>query len=249
MKPQIIQSIGVSEKASVVYLAALSLGTASVQKISRAAKMKRSSVYGYIDELMRARLLEKIPIGKREYYRSVDPQQIEEKLKQQLATFQNYLPDLINLRNKSTARPRVQLLEGRDGVLQIYKECVEYPFIRAFSYLPDIENIFPNEVQTLGEKMQKEGIRLHEIMPDKPSTRQTARRFGAVAGSLYEARMIDGQVHNDMLIYGNVLAILRIHELDLFVVRVEDDSITTSMRTLFDTAWDGAQQYYPQRKK
>lgn len=247
MKTEILQSTGVSKKASQVYLAALSLGIASVQKMARAAKLKRSSVYEYIDELLEAQLLEKVPRGKRVYYRAVSPEQIEKQLQSQLKAFQDNLPDLLALHSKSSAKPKIQILEGRAGVRQIYTECTDVPFVRAYSYLPDIEKLFYNEVQDIGTRMLEKEVRVHELMPDRPESRRTARSFGAIVGNLYESRIIEGEVFNDMLIYGDVVAILRIHELDLFVVRLEDTTIATSMKTLFDAAWKTATPYWPKK--
>ncbi len=228
-------------------MAALSLGTASIQKIANAAKLKRSSVYAYIDELLEAGLLEKVPIGKRLYYRATEPERIQQKMKERLNAFENVMGDLTALRNHATAKPRVRILEGREGIREIYNEMLDAPFIRAYSYLPDIERLFPEEVVKISTTMKERGIRMRELMPNKDEARRTARRFGATAGSMYEARMIEGEVFNDNLIYGDVNAILRIHEMDLFVVRIEDASMATSMRTLFDAAWKSAKPYFPRR--
>lgn len=244
---EILQSIGLSEKASKIYIATLPLGTASIQDIAKAAKLKRASMYPYIEELLEAELVEKAPIGKRVYYRCASPTQIEEKLQNQLQNLQSKLPELQALHNTS-AKPHIQILEGKKGVQHIYKECLTHPFIRSFCYLPDIDKLFHSEVETWGNAMLKDKIRLQELMPNRPETRRTSRQFGAHVGGLYESRMVEGDVYNDMLIYGDTVAILRIQELNLFIVRIEDKTIATSMKTLFDAAWKGATPYYPRKK-
>lgn len=248
MDNSVLQAIGVSNKASAVYIAALPLGTATVQAIASASRMKRTSVYGYINELIDAGVMEKMPRGKRNYYRCVDPQQVRKRIEESAAAFANTMPSLEQLYAQSGVAPKVQFLEGRSGVRQIYGECASAPLIRAFSNLPDIERLFYDEVKDIAKQMVKNGTRLHELMPDLDSTRRTSRRFGSMAGGLYESRILKaGEVFNDMLIYGNTVALLRIHELDLFVVRIEDASIATSFSTLFDAAWNASRPFYPKR--
>ena len=74
MNSDVLASLGISKKAANVYLAALALGTASVQDIARKVGIKRPTAYLHIEELLRYGILEKVPYNKRFYYRAADPQ-------------------------------------------------------------------------------------------------------------------------------------------------------------------------------
>ena len=48
---ELIQTLGLSEHEAAVYLAALELGEANIQEISRKSGVKRTSIYNFIDTL------------------------------------------------------------------------------------------------------------------------------------------------------------------------------------------------------
>ena len=52
MNITLLTSIGFNEKTASIYLAALSLGTASIQDIAKKADIKRPTTYNYIQELV-----------------------------------------------------------------------------------------------------------------------------------------------------------------------------------------------------
>lgn len=247
MNEEIIQSLGLSKKAAAIYLATLSLGTASIQQISQKSTIKRTSVYDHIDELLHEGFLKKVPVGKRIYYKAVNPEQIQNTLEKRVEQFNAELPGLMQLYAKSSGGPQVQILEGKQGIRRVYEECVDSPMIRVHSNLPDIEKLFYSEVVLIAEGMAEKKVRMRELMPNTDAAKRSSRRFASVAGQLYESRTVDGNVFNDMVIYNNVVAIVRIHELDLYVVRIEDETIATSMKTLYDTAWSAAKPYFPKQ--
>ena len=71
---ELIQTLGLSEQEVAVYLAALELGEAHIQDISRKSGVKRTSIYNFIDALKERQLLSEIKKGKRKLYSAVSPQ-------------------------------------------------------------------------------------------------------------------------------------------------------------------------------
>ncbi len=240
MHNEIIQSLGVSKRAASLYLATLPLGIASIQKIASASGIKRSSVYEHIDELLSCGLLEKVPIGKRTYYQACDPTRIEQKLRDQLTDFQESLKEMSRLRDQTAGKPSITVFEGRGGLRQIYKEIERASAVRFWSALSDIEKIFPKEIQSMAEAIRHNQVRTVELVPNRPDVKRSVKRFALSAGRTYEARILNGDILNDNAVYGNVVALFRVHEWNLFVVRIEDATITGTMRALFDAAWKSA---------
>jgi len=52
-----------------------------------------------------------------------------------------------------------------------------------------------------------------------------------------------GPIFNDSFIYDNVVALFRIQQNNLFVVRIEDPTIAATMKTLFEMAWQSAKPF------
>ncbi|OGY70765.1 MAG: hypothetical protein A3E05_01215 [Candidatus Jacksonbacteria bacterium RIFCSPHIGHO2_12_FULL_44_12] len=242
MDSAILSSLGINEKAAKIYLAALSLGSASVAQIAQKTGIKRPTVYLYIDELLKRGLLEKVVVGKRQYYHATDPSTLIARLRKNMAELETALPELAALRATSTGKPQVVILEGEVGIERIYEEVVQAHSFCAWSNLVTVEKLFPHASLNIAEKIKERGIAVREIIADTKEARRIARSFLRIAGATYRMRVADGElIHNDNMLYGNVCAMFRLHEFNLFVVRIEDQTIADTMRVLFNLAWKAAQ--------
>lgn len=249
MNTDALQSLGIPEKTAKIYMATLSLGTAPVQQIAKAAGMKRPAAYFHIDELLQEGLLEKITIGKKEYYRASDPRILEKRAQKNLATIQEAIPQFETVRNTTSGRPTVRTLEGEKGLNIVYEEIMQANSIRFWADLVSFEKEFREAFQGLSAAIAQRQIRTREIIPDTAEARKSSKRYAAVAGKYYSSRIAThGPIYNDSAIYGNTVAFFRIQECNLFVVLIEDASIAATMKTIFDMAWNSAEPYIPTKK-
>src|SRR3989344_276954 len=65
---ELVKTLGLSEGELSVYLAALELGQANIQDISRKSGTKRASTYNFIDALKERQLISEIKKGRRKLY-------------------------------------------------------------------------------------------------------------------------------------------------------------------------------------
>lgn len=236
--------LGFHEKAAHVYLATLSLGTASILEIAKKANLKRPTVYIYIEELLKSGLLEKIPIGKKDYFHASDPHILENRAQQHLFAIQKALPELEALQNNLKGKPSVRILEGERGLKQIYDEICLSSNIRFWSNLSNFEIFFQEHFKKLSESISEKGIRTREIIANTPESKKSAKRYASIAGKNYSARIaVKAGILNDNAIYSDVIALFRIHEYNLYVIRIEDAIIANAMKTLFDMAWNSAEVF------
>jgi len=94
------------------------------------------------------------------------------------------------------------------------------------------------------EMVKENGIGVREIIADTKEAKRYSRFIARMCGPTYTTRIasVEG-LANDTIVYGNVIASFRLHELNLFVVRIEDKTIADSMRALFDMAWKSAKPF------
>ncbi len=236
--------LGFHEKAASIYLAALSLGTASIQQLAQKSGLKRPTVYIHIEELIKDGLIEKIPIGKKEYFHASNPQLLQTRAQQHLLDIQKALPELEALQDNLKGKPSVRILEGKKGLKQLYDEICLSSHIRFWSNLSTFEVFFQEHFKKISESIAEKGIRTHEIIANTQESKRSSKRYASVAGKNYSARIAtkDG-ILNDNAIYGDVIAFFRIHEYNLFVIRIEDPVITGALKTIFDMAWNSAEQF------
>lgn len=244
MNTDILTTLGISEKAAKVYVTALSLGTASVQDLAQKAGLKRPTTYLHIDELLGQGLLHKVPIGKKEYYVAADPHIFEERATQKLKALQEAVPQLAQLRDSVRGKPSVTILEGEQGIKQIYDEIRKANSIRFWSSIATFESTFGDYFDKIATSINKQQIVTREIIDDTPASKKASKRYAEIAGNTYSSRIatISG-IENDNAIYGNVAALFRIQGANCYVVRIEDPLIVNALKALFDMAWGSATPY------
>jgi sugar-specific transcriptional regulator TrmB len=245
MDTKALASLGIGEKSAKVYLAGLALGTTSVQDLARKSGLKRPTVYLHLDELVKQGLFEHVSINNKKYYRAVEPRVLEDRLKQNLASLQREMPSLLALRADTMGKPQVQNFEGKEGMQQMYEEMKKAHSLRIWSNMgAEAVGPFHDTYMELAESIKKNGVNVREIIADNKEAKRYARLVAKVAGPSYTRRTatVEG-LENDTVIYDNVVAIFRLHGLNMFVVRIEDPTIAESMRAMFEMAWKTARPF------
>ncbi len=235
---QALQTLGLNEKSAKVYLATLALGTVPVKKIAEKAELKRPTVYFHLEELMKSGFVQRITIGKKEYFQALAPEMVEKKLEHNLVSFKKEMKSLESLQS-GQGKPSVTVFEGEKGLTQMYEE-IKNTGVRDlifWSDLSSVEKIFPDAYRKINEATIENKIFTREIIADTPDARASSKRWSVTAGEYYTSRLASGPIHNDTVIYNNVVAFFRLQAQNLFVVRIEDVTIAETMKTLFEMAW------------
>ena len=241
MDASLLRQLGISEKAAKIYITALSLGTASIQDLAQSSGLKRPTTYLHVDELFGQGFLQKVPVGKKEYYIAVDPSILEQRAAQQLSMIKSALPELRQLQELAHGKPSITILEGEKGIKQIYDEIRKANSIRFWARLSTFENVFSDYFEKIATSIKKEQITTREIIDNSPDSRRASKKYADMAGSSYFSRIATVQgIENDNAIYGNVAALIRIEGVNLYVIRIEDITIVNALKALFDMAWQSA---------
>lgn len=241
MNIEILTSLGLSEKEARVYLATLTLGVSSVQKIAEKAGVKRPTAYIQILELLREGYLQKVPKGKKEYYIACDPEILRERFSKNYQLFQSGLPELKNLYSGYEGKLKVRVLEGEKALEEVYGQIRKANQICFIADLKSFEKKFQDAFEKIALAIRENEIQTREIIPNNEEAKLSSKRYAATAGKYYSSRIAtNGPIYNDCAIYGNTLALFRINEFNLFVVLIEEATITQTMKTIFDLAWMGA---------
>lgn len=237
----LLKNIGLHEKYARLYLAALALGTASVQALAEKAGVKRPTAYLHIHEMLHEGLFEKVPLGKKEYYKPAHPSLLEKRAQKNLQATHHLVAELETLQTAVTGRPGVTVLEGEKALQQVYDEICLANSIRFWSNLSAFETLFSEHFIKISTAIRENQITTREIIANNPAVIHSAKRYAASAGPSYSARCAEkGTIENDSAIYGDTLALFRIYECNLYVILIKDPTITATMKTLFDMAWKQA---------
>ncbi len=121
-----LKKLGLTERASIVYLVLLEFGRMSISDLFRKTGLYRTVIYEAIAELEREGLVSMTLKGKYKHYRAESPKKLEVKFLELSNLFDDELAALTQLgRTPVSVRPVVKYVEGQKGITAIYNDIVE----------------------------------------------------------------------------------------------------------------------------
>ncbi len=115
-----LTNIGLSEKAAKVYLAALTLGEATVLSLSKHADVKRTSIYYVLEELKQLGALVETKRQKKVYYLPTEPKDVIKRIREKIFEAEDLVTSLEGLKHSIYKKPRVYFLYGPSGFKKIW---------------------------------------------------------------------------------------------------------------------------------
>ncbi|MEK7584427.1 MAG: helix-turn-helix domain-containing protein [Patescibacteria group bacterium] len=127
-----LQNLGLSDKEASVYLAALELGSDTVQRIAQKAKVKRVTTYVVLQTLLKKGLVSKIDKSKKTLFIAEEPSRLVRFIEQQIKdldfkknTIQGLISQLKLITNSNPNKPIVRFYEGKEGVDALMDEFIK----------------------------------------------------------------------------------------------------------------------------
>ncbi len=122
-----LESLGFSEKKAKVYLTVLERGGTAAE-IAQRSKLKRSTVYGYLEELIKDQLISRGARGKRSFFAAEPPEHLIHLQDMQRLALGNLMPELRSIFLQGDAhRPPIRYTEGLDGIRKTHEELIAKP--------------------------------------------------------------------------------------------------------------------------
>ena len=121
---KMLSGLGLDEKQAKVYLACLELGSATIQKIAQKAGVKRTSIYNFIDELIKFGLISKTQKDNRYYFLAETPETLKGLQEKRQELLEKAMPALIKKFELSPIITNFKYFRGQEGVRKIWKETL-----------------------------------------------------------------------------------------------------------------------------
>lgn len=242
-----LDKIGLNNKQANVYLALLELGEAKITDIAKQANLKRPTVYLIIAELELQGLVSVVVKGKKKIYSAAHPKRIGELLEFRKTQFQKILPDLLSVYGSINGRPKIQILEGMEGVAQAYRE--------ALSMLPQKNNeqLWISNVSSIAERFPEIMSEYVRVLSKFPKSKIREILFGKKIKTNYLLKIKskvrpNHQVKNiddpnwggqtDQLIIENKVMFFSIKP-EPFALTIESAEIAKTQKFMFENLWKG----------
>lgn len=234
---QILQQYGLSNKQAKVYLAMLSLGTASITQISKRANLKRPTVYLVIDELLDKDLIVAIPKGKKTYYKAEPPEELITRLEERKKEIEKIMPELKSLYKKSSKQPRVRFYEGKDKLYKIYEEIFKAEEVWAM-FSPDrFLTVFDNkDNEHFFRILIRHGGVIYDMVEDTKKAREFVQAKYRMGSSEVKFLPKDFKLATDILVFDNKVAMMSFE--NVIGIIIEDENIARAQKSNLQFIWD-----------
>lgn len=235
------QVLGLTQKESATYLAALELGATSMTELAKKAKMPRTSVYGIVQRLVEQGLLIVFRKPGHHLYVPVSPAKLLGRIGEQREQFQAILPALQQLADKRTVVPDIRVIEGEEGVKTTLREILEEkrPF-RAIVCIADMQYLMAEYFEDFITKRIEKRLKIQLLTNRDATSRKLKQQDGQ---ELRETRFlpIEKQFHTANYIFGNKVALLSLKQDPPVTVIIDDPEIAHTHEMYFDLLWNQAE--------
>ena len=251
-----LKKLGLSDKASIIYMALLELGGAYPSKVAEHTKLNRSTVYKILMDLSIKGLINEIQRKKKLYYQIENPKKIikfaKDKIKmdeEKLVVAKKLCPELEDIFSSLSDKPKISFYQGNKECLSIYENHINVKSsyeLLGISNVGEVLDFLPKSFQKKYVKSkEKLNITSRGIVPDKKSDR-------LFNDSMY--KWVNKKIHpklkfiqadkfpfkSEITIYGkNKVSIVNFGEKGLIGIIIEDETIHGMMKMVFELAWRG----------
>jgi sugar-specific transcriptional regulator TrmB len=235
-----LQTIGLNEKESAVYVSLLQLGRASAYSIAQKSGLKKPTTYVILDELIERGLVSRVPRVKKQLFVARSPEEAFGVAEEKLSLAKKKLPELLALTKGEKTKVHVAYFEGVAGIKQLMEYGMKELRGQEMSGFYAVDQNIDPELSSYfkddwAPKMQKLGIKIRMIAPEHPSLKEYRdadasfdRHYKGVPYEQYSSEVAIDTVGN----------IVRIQDYkNLQGVAIENADVAKTVKEIFEMVW------------
>jgi len=238
-----LELAGLSEKQARVYVAALFLGPAAVQRISEQSDVNRATTYVILAELADMGLVSETTEGKKTVYVAEPPEAIERYLnsiQKDIETRKDELKkSMKELKEVSRVEvadaPIVRFFKGPEAAIAVSdylkRKAKKAEIVYAMSDIDEVLKMFPEILSESPKRRMKKGI-TSKIFYSGSTALSDDPRSGR------STKKLKNKATGDVNIYDDRMTILSYKGEESTGVIIESKEVVAVMRQLFDLAWE-----------
>ena len=246
-------NLGLAPKEAKVYVALLSIGTATVSEICKKAEINRTTGYDILTSLSSKGLVSFSGKEPKQEYRCENPDKILDFLKKDIQKKQEnfryaevLLPELKSI-HKVGSRPKIKFYEGEDGLREVYEDTLtSKETIRAYAGVEDVNKGIKNYFPKYFKRRAAKNIRIRAIFP---KTEGALERVSFDKSEKRETVLVPADKYNftpEINIYDDKVMIASWRE-KLGII-IESKEIADALKKVYELSWVGAKEVERQTK-
>lgn len=248
----ILSSLGLNEREIEAYVALLGSSAVPASIVSKRTGMNRSTAQYTCQQLHKKGLVMMIQKGNAYLFSAEPPEKLLLLLEKEKRTIEKkereterIIGQLKSLMNPAAVLPKVQFFEGRDGILQGYKQVIAsvqkgQEILSYLHALEEAEDQFDlhKEFTEVTNGIRKKGIINKVISPDS----QYARAWQKTDTPPQRVTKIIGTPDNmnptEIMIFGDSVYAVAVEQNQLFGYLAQNKSIAAMHRAMFMSLWN-----------
>jgi len=238
---QSLESVGLSERESRVYIALLDLGPTTTSKIIRKTSIASSKIYDVLEKLAHKGLVTYIlKKGKKEFH-PANPKKLNDLITEKEKTISDLLPHLDDLYKKTSEEIIAEIYKGKEGAKAIFEDILKQDkewFVLGASGkgITTLPYYLPN----FYKRLSKAKTPLKLLFVDTKETRKQAQELRKYKN--ISTKFLPTQIKNLMVtfIYGSKIVIIPITptiEIEPLAILIKSRESAESQRNYFNWLW------------
>ncbi len=238
---EILAVLGLNENESRVYVAMLSLGPSTILSISKAAEIKRTTVYGVLESLNRKGLTRTDVKGFKKLYVAEHPKKLENIFDSRKAELTDLLPELEGLYSLKGGESFIKYYEGFEAIKNVHFDLLDsLQHNEEFLVIGDpvnwekVNHAFANEFI---QKRNKTKLQIRMLLTDSELAR-TYKKFEQNYQEEIRLLPANSKLDTNLVITPKKIFIQQMFS-PIILITIENSSVITMHRELFNVMWNG----------
>lgn len=239
----LLKEIGLTDNEAKTYLALLSLGKTSIQKISRVSEIKRTTVYDIIDSLQQKGLIRIEMEGFKRKFVAESPERLERILDQNQQKFKEHLPDFLSLYNLEGTQNILKYYEGVEGLKNAYQNILDD--IKAGEDYMIVSNgqgvfdLYGEWFKDFSERRSKKDLRIRVLVADT-NWAQENKKLDQIYNMETRVLPKNTKLQTNMVVTPQKVLINQITQPIIGIV-IENKSVIEMQQQIFEILWDSSE--------
>jgi HTH-type transcriptional regulator, sugar sensing transcriptional regulator len=241
---EVLREIGLTENEAIIYFAMVSLGPASVLKISRSSGVKRTTIYSVIDSLKEKGLVRMELRGFKSLFTAESPEKLKSILEQRKNRLKSHLDDFMEIYNKGGGETLIKIYEGLEATKSVYESLLrdiksgeDYLIVAGMEKAYAMDKAFFDDLR---ERRSKLPIRVRILLAD-PESEESKKVLKFQKNFNMEARALppETKLTTNLVITPQRILMHQL-EVPIMAIVIENKSTIKMHQEIFELLWKSA---------
>lgn len=242
----VFAQLNLTKEHAEVYFANLEWGDTIITNIARKSKIPRTTVYLLMEDLLAIGLITQRLEQNKTIYSAADPHILEILLQKKAlevsSSLQHVNESMNNLKaiqNANPKKPKVEYLEGAEGIMQAYDRSLEAKELWVQCLTEEYTKIVPEKYMNeyFDKLFKKSNTKTKEIL--KLEDEAYVSEYGSEK-NLQLRVPVKQKTETDFWVYDSKVTFVSFNPDKPYALIIEDEGIAQAMKHMFDLAWKQA---------